>query len=46
MQRIVRMVTDIPQITSKERQEHLAADGVTVHRSTIQCNLYKVFMAG
>ena len=37
--RMVRMVTDKPQTTSRELQEHLAADGVVVHRSTIQCTL-------
>ena len=36
------MVTDKPQITSRELQEHLAADGVVVHRSTIQHTLHQV----
>lgn len=31
---MVRIVTDKPQITSRERQEHLATDDVVVHRST------------
>ena len=38
---MVRMVTDKPQTTSRELQEHLAADGVVVHRSTIQCTLHQ-----
>src|SRR4029434_7740453 len=39
--RMVRMVKDNPQTTSKDLQDHLAADGVTVHRSTIQRTLKK-----
>ena len=35
------LVTDKPQTTSKELQEHLAADGVIVHRSTVQRTLHK-----
>ena len=35
---MVRVVTDKPQTTSKE---HLAADGVIVHRSTVQHALHK-----
>uniref|UniRef100_A0A8C4TH97 Transposase Tc1-like domain-containing protein n=1 Tax=Erpetoichthys calabaricus TaxID=27687 RepID=A0A8C4TH97_ERPCA len=46
MSRIVRMVTDNPQITSTDLQEHLAADGVSVHRSTIQRNLHKEHLYG
>ena len=38
---MVRMVTDELQTTSRELQEHLAADGVVVHRSTIQCTLHQ-----
>ena len=37
---MVRMVTDKPQTTSRELQEHLAADGVVVQRSTIQHTLH------
>ncbi|KAG2465277.1 TCB1 transposase, partial [Polypterus senegalus] len=42
--RIIRMVIKEPRKTSKEIQDlqhHLAADGVTVHRSTIQRTLHK-----
>uniref|UniRef100_A0AAY5K4S0 Transposase Tc1-like domain-containing protein n=1 Tax=Esox lucius TaxID=8010 RepID=A0AAY5K4S0_ESOLU len=39
--RMVRTVKNSPQTTSKDLQHHLAADGVTVHRSTIQCTLHK-----
>uniref|UniRef100_A0A803JTX2 Transposase Tc1-like domain-containing protein n=1 Tax=Xenopus tropicalis TaxID=8364 RepID=A0A803JTX2_XENTR len=46
MQRIVRMVADNPKITSKDLQEHLAADGVSVHRSTTQRNLHKEHLYG
>uniref|UniRef100_A0A8C4T2Z8 Transposase Tc1-like domain-containing protein n=1 Tax=Erpetoichthys calabaricus TaxID=27687 RepID=A0A8C4T2Z8_ERPCA len=46
MRRIVRMLTYNPQITSKDLQEHLAADGVSVHRSTIQHNLHKEHLYG
>uniref|UniRef100_A0A8C4TIT3 Uncharacterized protein n=1 Tax=Erpetoichthys calabaricus TaxID=27687 RepID=A0A8C4TIT3_ERPCA len=46
MSRIVRMVTDNPQISSKDLQEHLAADGVSVHRYTIQSNLHKEHLYG
>ena len=35
------MVAHSPQITSKDLQEHLAADGIYVRHSTIQCNLQK-----
>ena len=41
MRRIVRMVAHNPKITSKDLQEHLAADCVSVHGSTIQCNLHQ-----
>uniref|UniRef100_A0A3B1JNM0 Reverse transcriptase domain-containing protein n=1 Tax=Astyanax mexicanus TaxID=7994 RepID=A0A3B1JNM0_ASTMX len=49
--RMERTVKDNPQTTSKELQHHLAADGVTVHRSTIQHTLhkeklYEVFQSG
>uniref|UniRef100_A0A8C4RKI3 Transposase Tc1-like domain-containing protein n=1 Tax=Erpetoichthys calabaricus TaxID=27687 RepID=A0A8C4RKI3_ERPCA len=46
MSRIVRMVTDNPQITSTDLQEHVSADGVSVHRSTIQHNLHKEHLYG
>ena len=38
---MVRMVKDNPQTTYKDLQHHIAADGVTVHRSTIQRTLHK-----
>ena len=41
MRRMVRTVKDNPQTTSKDLQHHLAADGVTVHRSTIKRTLPK-----
>lgn len=44
--RMVRMVKDNPQITSKELQGHLAADGVTVHCSTIQRTLHREQLYG
>uniref|UniRef100_A0A3B1J718 Uncharacterized protein n=1 Tax=Astyanax mexicanus TaxID=7994 RepID=A0A3B1J718_ASTMX len=44
--RMVRTVKDNPQTTSKELQHHLAADGVTVHRSTIQRTLHKEKLYG
>ena len=44
--RMVRMVTDKPQTTSRELQEHLAADGVVVHRSTIQRTLHQDKLIG
>lgn len=40
------MVKDNPQTTSKDLQDHLAADGVTVHRSTIQHTLHKEQLYG
>ena len=40
------MVKDIPQTTSKDLQDHFAADGVTVHRSTIQRTLQKEQLYG
>ena len=43
---MVRMVKDNPQTTSKDLQDHLAADGVTVHRSTIQHTLHKEQLYG
>ena len=43
---MVRMVTDKPQTTSRELQEHLATDGVVVHRSTIQRPLHQVKLIG
>lgn len=44
--RMVRMVKYNPQTTSKDLQGHLAADGVTVHRSTIQRTLHKEKLYG
>ena len=43
---MVTIVTDKPQTTSKELQEHLAADGVIVHRSTVQHTLHKEQLNG
>uniref|UniRef100_A0AAZ3SPR8 Transposase Tc1-like domain-containing protein n=1 Tax=Oncorhynchus tshawytscha TaxID=74940 RepID=A0AAZ3SPR8_ONCTS len=43
---MVRTVKNNPQTTSKDLQHHLAADGVTVHRSTIQCTLHKEKLYG
>ena len=40
------MVTDKPQTTSRELQDHLAADGVVVHRSTIQRTLHQEKLIG
>ncbi|OCT89525.1 hypothetical protein XELAEV_18018147mg [Xenopus laevis] len=40
------MVTDTPKITSKDLQEHLAADGVSVYRSTDQRNSHKEHLYG
>ena len=40
------MVTDKPQTTSRELQEHLAADGVVVHHSTIQHTLHQEKLIG
>ena len=34
------------QTTSKDLQHNLATDGVTVHRSTIQCTLHKEKLYG
>lgn len=39
--RMDRMVTDKPQTNSRELQERLAAEGVVVHRSTIQLTLHQ-----
>lgn len=44
--RMVRMVKDNPQTTSKDLQGHLAADGVTVHCSTIQRTLHREQLYG
>ncbi|KAL2088708.1 hypothetical protein ACEWY4_015607 [Coilia grayii] len=44
--RIVRMIKNNPQTTSKDLQGCLAADGVAVHRSTIQRNLHKERLYG
>lgn len=44
--RMVRMVKNNPQTTSKDLQGYLAADGVAVHRSTIQRNLHKERLYG
>ena len=43
---MVRMVKNNPQTTSKDLQGYLAADGVAVHRSTIQRNLHKERLYG
>ncbi|CDQ58977.1 unnamed protein product [Oncorhynchus mykiss] len=43
---MVRTVKISPQTTSKDLQHHLAADGVTVHRSTIQHTLHKEKLYG
>ena len=40
------MVKDNPQTNSKDLQGHLTADGVTVHRSTIQRTLHKEQLYG
>ena len=40
------MVTDKLQTTSRELQEHLAADGVVVHRATIQRTLHQEKLIG
>ena len=40
------MVKDNPQTTSKDLQGHLAADGVTVHCSTIQRTLHREQLYG
>lgn len=45
-QRMVRTVKDNPQTTSKDLQHHLAADGVTVHHSTIQRTLHREKLYG
>lgn len=44
--RMVRTVKNSPQTTSKNLQHHLAADGVTVHHSTIQRTLHKEKLYG
>ena len=44
--RMVRTVKNSPQTTFKYLQHHLAADGVTVHRSTIQGTLHKEKLYG
>ncbi|CAJ0962928.1 unnamed protein product [Ranitomeya imitator] len=44
--RMVRSVKDNPQTTSRELQHQLAADGVTVHWSTIQRTLHKEKLYG
>ncbi|CAJ0953189.1 unnamed protein product [Ranitomeya imitator] len=44
--RMVRSVKDNPQTTSRELQHQLAADDVTVHRSTIQHTLHKEKLYG
>ncbi|XP_078114223.1 laminin subunit alpha-3 [Sander vitreus] len=43
---MARTVKNSPQTTSKDLQRHLAADGVTVHRSTIQHTLHKEKLYG
>ena len=43
------MVTTVqlnPQTSSKDLQHDLAADGVTLQRSTIQCTLHKEMLYG
>ena len=44
--RMVRTVKLNPQTSSKDLQHDLAADGVTVHRSTIQRTLHKEMLYG
>ena len=44
--RMVRAVKLNPQTSSKDLQHDLAADGVTVHRSTIQRTLHKEMLYG
>ena len=41
-----RKGTDKPHTTSRELQDHLAADGVVVHRSTIQRTLHQEKLIG
>ncbi|XP_056416127.1 uncharacterized protein LOC130357457, partial [Hyla sarda] len=43
---MARKVKNSPQTTSKDLQHHLAADGVTVHRSNIRCTLHKEKLYG
>ena len=44
--RMVRTVKLNPQTSSKDLQHDLAAEGVTVHRSTIQRTLHKEMLYG
>ena len=44
--KMVRMVKNNPQTTTNDLQDHLAADGVTVHPSTIQRTLHKEKLYG
>ncbi|TKS65777.1 Transposable element [Collichthys lucidus] len=44
--RMVRTVKVNPQTSSKDQQHDLAAEGVTVHRSTIQRTLHKEMLYG
>lgn len=44
--RILRKVTENPQVTSKELQEDLASDGLVVHRSTVQRALHREKLHG
>lgn len=45
-QRMVRTVKNSPRTTSKDLQHQLAADGVTVHPSTIQRTLHREKLYG
>ena len=41
---MVRKVTETPQVTPNEFQEDLAADGLVIHHSTVQCALRREMM--
>ncbi|KAI4899653.1 hypothetical protein NFI96_009983 [Prochilodus magdalenae] len=43
---MLRTVRVNPQTSTKDLQHDLAADGVTVHRSTIRCTLHKEMLHG
>ncbi|KAI4903034.1 hypothetical protein NFI96_033389 [Prochilodus magdalenae] len=43
---MLRTVRVNPQTSTKDLQHDLAADGVTVHRSTIRCTLHKEMLYG
>jgi len=44
--RLVRKVTEEPQNTSRDLQEDLAANGIHVHRSTVQRALHDEMLHG